>query len=75
MRLGIALSAYAVIAVVAYFTLPGRVYVESVHAYVPMSYAVILFMALLAFNTVLHRHQTLDETLERNSESVEEGRE
>ena len=59
------------IAVVAYFTLPGRVYVESVHAYVPMSYAVILFMALLAFKSVLHRNQTL----ERNSESVEEGRE
>ena len=71
MRLGIALSAYAVIAVVAYFTLPGRVWVESAHAYVPMSYAVILFMALLAFKTVLHR----DRTLERNSEDVKEGRE
>jgi hypothetical protein len=71
MRLGIALSAYAVIAVVAYFTLPNRVYLESLHAYVPMSYAVILFMALLAFKSVLHRN----ERLERNSESVEEGRE
>jgi hypothetical protein len=57
-RLTWALSAYAVIAIVAYLALPDKFYVARV-GFVPMSAPVILLMALLAFKSVLHREATM----------------
>jgi len=54
------MGAYALIAVVAYFTLPDKFYVAR-FGYVPMSAPVILLMALLAFKSVLHRNETMHE--------------
>ncbi len=60
-RLMWALSGYAVIAIVAYFTLPDRFTAWSGRS-VPMSAPVILLMALLAFKSILHRNHTLHES-------------
>jgi len=59
-RLFLALSAYAVIAMVAWFALPVKFYVER-FGYVPMSTPVILLMVLLAFKSVVHRNEMLDD--------------
>ena len=62
-RLGLALGAYVVIAVVAWTTLPAK-----------MSVVVVLLMALLAFKSVVHREHTMHADEEaRNAEL--EGRE
>jgi hypothetical protein len=69
----VALSAYAVIAVVAWLALPAKFYVER-FGYVPMSAPVILLMVLLAFKSVVHRNETLRDA--KDSVGVEsEGRE
>ncbi|HSE48982.1 MAG TPA: hypothetical protein VLA96_07230 [Terriglobales bacterium] len=70
-RLTWALSAYAVIAMVAYLALPDKFYVARV-GFVPMSVPVILLMALLAFRSVLHRGATMHGDAEIRSR---EGRE
>ena len=57
-RLWWALSAYAGIAVIAYWTLPAKFYVER-FGYIPMSAPVILLMALLAFKSIVHRGATM----------------
>ncbi len=57
-RLVLALSAYAVIAVVAYYTLSETFYVER-FGKVPMSAPVILLMVLFAFKSLVHRNETL----------------
>jgi len=66
-RLTWALSAYAVIAMVAYFALPEKFYVAR-FGYVPMSAPVILLMALLAFRSLLHRKQAM-----RDGEDADQG--
>jgi hypothetical protein len=71
-RLWWALSAYAVIAVVAYWTLPEKFYVARFGS-VPMSAPVILLMVLLAFKSVVHRKQTMQDADKGSAES--EGRE
>jgi hypothetical protein len=57
-RLILALSAYAVIAMAAWFALPVKFYVER-FGYVPMSVPVILLMVLLAFKSIVHRNEML----------------
>ena len=57
-RLILALSAYAAIAIIAYFTLSATFYVER-FGHVPMSVPVILLMVLFAFKSVVHRNETL----------------
>jgi len=69
----LALSAYAAIAVIAYFELPAKFYVER-FGYLPMSAPVILLMALLAFKSVVHRKTTLHEA-DVGDGGVKEGRE
>ncbi len=64
----VALSAYAVIAVVAYWTLPAKFYVER-FGYVPMSVPVILLMALLAFKSIVHQR----DTMHGDDENVDQG--
>ena len=71
-RLILALSAYAVIAVVAWLALPVKFYVERV-GYVPMSAPVILLMVLLAFKSIVHRNETLREAKQDTSEGANEG--
>ena len=64
-RLGLALGAYVVIAVVAWATLPAK-----------MSVVVILLMALLAFKSVVHRNHTMRAGEEARTSNAElEGRE
>jgi hypothetical protein len=72
-RLMWALSAYVAIAIVAYWTLPDKFYVER-WGYIPMSAPVILLMALLAFKSIVHRNETLHEA-EGSGSAESEGRE
>jgi len=65
----LALSAYAVIALVAWFALPAKFYVERL-GYVAMSAPVILLMVLLAFKSVMHRSEALRDAV---NESENEG--
>jgi uncharacterized membrane protein YccF (DUF307 family) len=64
-RLGLALGAYGLIAVVALATLPAK-----------MSVVVLLLMALLAFKSVVHRNHTMRTDEEARTSNAElEGRE
>ncbi len=76
-RLMWALSGYAVIAIVAYFTLPDKITVWNSRP-VPMSAPVILLMALLAFKSIVHQRETMhgDDADEQSSVGAgSEGRE